>query len=94
GAGLHKLLENRYYIDAFYYRVFVNGLDRLGSIIYRFIEVKVIDGFNYFLSRATVAFVQVFRSIQTGESNINISGLILGLAILLLLLLRVFFGVS
>jgi NADH-quinone oxidoreductase subunit L len=94
GAGLHKLLENRYYIDAFYYRVFVNGLDRLGSIIYRLIEVKVIDGFNYFLSRATVAFVQVFRSIQTGESNINISGLILGLAILLLLLLRVFFGVS
>ncbi|MEM4494482.1 MAG: NADH-quinone oxidoreductase subunit L [Candidatus Caldarchaeum sp.] len=94
GATLHRLLENRYYIDAFYYKVFVNGLVALGSIIYRFIEVKVIDGFNYFISRATVAFVQVFRNIQTGQSNINISGLILGLAILLILLLRIFFGLS
>jgi NADH-quinone oxidoreductase subunit L len=91
GAQLHRLLVNRYYIDAFYYRVFVNGLDRLGAALLKFVELKVIDGFNYALSKATVAFVQFFRNIQTGESNINISGLIIGLAILLLLFLRFLF---
>jgi len=92
GAQLHKLLVNRYYVDAFYYRVFVDGLDRLGSALLRLVELKVIDGFNYVISRATVSFVQFFRNIQTGESNINISGLIIGLAILLLLFLRFLFG--
>ncbi len=92
GAALHKLLVNRYYIDAFYYRVFVDGLDRAGSALLRFVELKVIDGFNYALSRATISFVQFFRNIQTGESNINISGLIIGLALLIVLFLRFLFG--
>ncbi|MEM0440509.1 MAG: NADH-quinone oxidoreductase subunit L [Candidatus Caldarchaeum sp.] len=94
GASLHKLFINRYYIDAFYYRAFVEGLDRLASAIHKFIELKVIDGFNYFISRVTVSFVQVFRNIQTGESNINISGLIIGLAIFLLLILRFLYGLG
>ncbi|MCX8201136.1 MAG: hypothetical protein N3H84_03425, partial [Candidatus Caldarchaeum sp.] len=93
-ATLHRILANRYYVDAFYYRVFVDGLDRLGSAVHKFVELKVIDGFNYFISKATVSFVQVFRNIQTGQSNINISGLIIGLAIFLLLLLRFVFGIS
>ncbi|MCS7134139.1 MAG: hypothetical protein NZ921_05025, partial [Candidatus Caldarchaeum sp.] len=94
GATLHRILANRYYVDAFYYRVFVDGLDRLGSAVHKFVELKVIDGFNYFISKATVSFVQVFRNIQTGQSNINISGLIIGLAIFLLLLLRFVLGIS
>jgi len=92
GAALHRILVNRYYVDAFYYRVFVDGLDKLSSLLLRFIELKVIDGFNYALTRATSYLVQGFRSIQTGESNINISGLIIGLAILLLLFIRLLFG--
>ena len=92
GAALHRILVNRYYVDAFYYKVFVNGLDRLASLFLRFIELKVIDGFNYALTRAASYFVQGFRSIQTGESNINVSGLIIGLAILLLLFIRLLFG--
>ncbi|MEM3095388.1 MAG: NADH-quinone oxidoreductase subunit L [Nitrososphaerota archaeon] len=92
GAALHRLLVNRYYVDAFYYRVFVDGLDRISSLFLRFIELKVIDGFNYAITRATTYFVQGFRSIQTGESNINISGLIIGLAILLLLFIRLLTG--
>ncbi|MDW8084000.1 MAG: NADH-quinone oxidoreductase subunit L [Candidatus Caldarchaeum sp.] len=94
GATLHRIIANRYYIDAFYYRVFVDGIDKIGSAVHKFVELKVIDGFNYFLSRVTVSFVQVFRNIQTGQSNINISGLIIGLAIFLLLLLRFVFGIS
>ncbi|GBC68955.1 NADH-quinone oxidoreductase subunit L [archaeon HR01] len=92
GAALHKLLVNRYYIDAFYYRVFVDGLDRLSSLTHRFLELKVIDGFNYALTRATAYIVQGFRNIQTGESNINISGLVIGLIILLLLFIRLLTG--
>jgi NADH-quinone oxidoreductase subunit L len=92
GAALHKILVNRYYIDAFYYRVFVDGLDRLSTAIHRFIELNVIDGFNYALSRATAYVIQGFRNIQTGESNINISGLVIGLIILLLLFITLLVG--
>ncbi len=92
GGALHKLLVNRYYIDDIYYKVFVDGFDRLSSILLRFVELRVIDGFNYAISKATAAAVQVFRNIQTGESNINLSGFIIGIAILLLLFISLILG--
>ena len=92
GGTLHKILLNRYYIDDFYYKVIVGGLDKLSAAIYRFIEVKIIDGFNYALAKAATIFVQVFRNIQTGESNINISGFIIGIAVLILLFLQFLLG--
>ncbi|HID04747.1 MAG TPA: NADH-quinone oxidoreductase subunit L [Aigarchaeota archaeon] len=92
GATLHKILLNRYYIDDFYYKAIVGGLDKLSAVIYKFIEVKIIDGFNYTLAKVATAFVQIFRNIQTGESNINISGFIIGIAILILLFLQFLLG--
>ncbi|MCS7129747.1 MAG: hypothetical protein NZ919_03825, partial [Candidatus Caldarchaeum sp.] len=94
GGMVHRILENRYYVDAFYYRVFVAGLEKAGAALLKFVELRVIDGFNYALSKATVAFVQLFRNIQTGESNVNISGLIIGMVLLIIILLRFFFGLT
>ncbi|MEM2095441.1 MAG: NADH-quinone oxidoreductase subunit L [Candidatus Caldarchaeum sp.] len=94
GAKLHTLLVNRYYVDAFYYKVFVNGLEKTGGLLLKFVELKIIDGFNYALTRATVAFVQLFRNIQTGESNVNISGLLIGMILLIIILLRFLFGLG
>ncbi|MCS7136694.1 MAG: NADH-quinone oxidoreductase subunit L [Nitrososphaerota archaeon] len=92
GSALHKLLVNRYYIDHVYYKVFVDGTIWLSSKVRKYIEEKVIDGFNYAIARATQYFVQAFRYLQTGSSNINISGYALGIAILLLIFLILLFG--
>ncbi|MDW8359935.1 MAG: hypothetical protein RMK31_05045, partial [Candidatus Caldarchaeum sp.] len=70
------------------------GLEKAGAALLKFVELKVIDGFNYALSKATVAFVQLFRNIQTGESNVNISGLIIGMVLLIIILLRFLFGLA
>lgn len=92
GSALHKLLVNRYYIDHAYYRVFVDGTLWLSSKVRKYVEEKVIDGFNYALARATQSFVQAFRYLQTGSSNVNVSGYALGIAILLAIFLIMFFG--
>ncbi|MEM2910832.1 MAG: NADH-quinone oxidoreductase subunit L [Nitrososphaerota archaeon] len=92
GSALHNLLVNRYYIDHVYYRFFVDGTLWLSSKIRRYVEEKVIDGFNYALARATQSFVQAFRYLQTGSSNVNVSGYALGIAILLAIFLILLFG--
>jgi len=92
GGVLHRILVNRYYVDWFYYKVFVGGVDRLSGGLLKFVELKVIDGFNYALSKSTAIMVQAFRNVQTGQSNINISGFIIGLAVLIILFLRILFG--
>lgn len=90
---IHRMLINRYYIDALYYKVFVDGLLWLSSIVRRYIEEKVIDGFNYAIAKATEIFVQAFRNLQTGISNVNISGYAIGIALFILMLLLILMGV-
>lgn len=92
GSALHKLLVNRYYVDHVYYKVFVDGTLWFSSKVRRYIEEKVIDGFNYALARVTQSFIQAFRYLQTGSSNINISAYALGIAILLVIFLILLFG--
>lgn len=93
GRALHRFLVNRYYIDAAYYKVFVGGTLWLSAQLRKYAEDKGIDGFNYFVADKVSGFVQIFRNLQTGQSNINISGFILGIALLLLLFLLLIFRV-
>lgn len=91
-TSLHRMLTERYYIDRVYNLVFVDGLLALGSWIRKYPEERGIDGFNYAVARAFAPFVNVVRRLQTGSSNINISGIAVGIAILLIILLARFFG--
>lgn len=52
-AGLHKFLTNRWYINAFYYKVFVYGTIRIFKALLDKIELGIIDKFHYvFASKA------------------------------------------
>ncbi|GBC71479.1 NADH-quinone oxidoreductase subunit L [Candidatus Calditenuaceae archaeon HR02] len=86
-SAIHSLLVNRYYIDVAYKIVFVDGFTRLSALIRSGVEEKVIDGVNYAAARAFQKIVDAVRYIQTGSSNLNISGVAIGLVILLLVLL-------
>jgi NADH-quinone oxidoreductase subunit L len=46
GAGLYNFLENRWYLNAFYYRAFVNPVGALSSAVFRHFETGVIDRIN------------------------------------------------
>jgi len=84
---IHTLLVNRYYIDAAFEAVFVNGFIKLASAVRRYVEERVIDGLNYASARAFVYFVQAFRYIQTGSSNVNVGGIAIGIFLILIFLL-------
>ncbi|MEM0482651.1 MAG: NADH-quinone oxidoreductase subunit L [Nitrososphaerota archaeon] len=86
-STIHSILVNRYYIDAVYKIIFVDWFTRLSALVRRGVEERVIDGINYAAARGFQKIVQAIRYIQTGSSNINISGVALGLVILLLVLL-------
>jgi len=81
---LHLLIENRYFIDAAYRKVFVEGVTALSRVVRDHVEVRVIDGLNYASARAFQKIVEAIRYIQTGSSNINISGVAIGLILLLI----------
>ncbi|MCX8203357.1 MAG: NADH-quinone oxidoreductase subunit L [Nitrososphaeria archaeon] len=84
---VHRLLVNRYYIDQAFELVFVTGFIRLSSWVRRNLEERVIDGLNYSSAKAFVYFVQAFRYIQTGSSNVNVASIALGVLVLVIFLL-------
>ena len=90
-SKIHRLLVNRYYINYAYYR-FVDGVIWFSGVLRRFVEDGGIDRFNYLVADGVKAGVNVFRNIQTGSSNINISGFLIGLAIIILIFLTILYG--
>jgi NADH-quinone oxidoreductase subunit L len=42
--GLHRLLENKYYIDELYQRIFVSRIVSMGNVLWKKADVGVIDG--------------------------------------------------
>lgn len=91
GYILHKILVNRYYVDAFYYRI-VDGFVWFSDILRKSAEDGGIDRFNYLVADGVKGAVNIFRNIQTGSSNINVGGLILGIAILIVIFLTLLYG--
>lgn len=88
---LHKILVNRYYVDAFYYKL-VDGFVWFSSILRRSLEDGGIDRFNYLVADSVKNAVNILRSIQTGSSNINVGGLLLGITILIIIFLTCLYG--
>lgn len=53
-AGLHKFLTNRWYINAFYYKVFVYGTIRLFKALLDKIELGIIDRAHYVFAEKAI----------------------------------------
>jgi NADH-quinone oxidoreductase subunit L len=87
-GGLHKFFFSRWYINAFYYKVFVNGFLSLCRKIRGTVEEKGIDRFNYASARGFGRISNALRKIHTGILTVNliyiIAGVLLFLAVLLL----------
>lgn len=87
GGALWKFLYNRWYIDKLYHVVFVNGFLSGAAWLYRNLEVKVLDGFNYASAKLTVLVSEKFRKTQTGVAFINTLMILAGVALLLIIFL-------
>jgi len=80
-------LYNRWYINAFYYKVFVDGTQALANVVFRIIEC---NGGGNALKNAYMSLSNVVRKIQTGYLRINMS--YVGLSVLFIFLLFMLLG--
>ncbi len=62
---LHSFLWHRWYFDAVYYKVFVNGLYALGRALYSTIEVRIWERFNTIVARDVVEYSRASERIDT-----------------------------
>lgn len=66
-SGLYKLMDNKYYCDAFNMAVFAGGARKIGGFLNRFGEATLIDGFFVNGSARLVAVVAgIVRHFQSG----------------------------
>ena len=65
-TGVHALLLNAYYVDAFYDRVIVRPLLALSVFLARVVDLRVVDGLVNGVARTVVAWAAGMRRIQTG----------------------------
>ncbi len=65
-SGLRKFLWNRWYLNAVYYRIFVNGALAAAKGLYRYVELGVWDKLNYVVARDVVDYAKISQKVDTG----------------------------
>jgi NADH-quinone oxidoreductase subunit L len=83
---LHTFFFNRWYINAFYYRVFVSGFLSLSRKIRGTVEEKGIDRFNYASARGFGRISNALRKIHTGILTANLIYIVAGALVFILIL--------
>jgi NADH-quinone oxidoreductase subunit L len=83
--ALHRLLENKYYLDRFNEVVFAGGSRLIGRILWKRGDQDLIDGVAINgTARLVGAVAAVLRGVQTGRINTYAITMIAGIALLLL----------
>ncbi len=81
---LHKLLLEKYFFDDFNQTVFAGGTRKIGQLLWRIGDVRVIDGFFVNGTAVTVRwFSSVVRTLQSGYLYDYAFAMIIGLLLLL-----------
>ncbi|MCP8304321.1 MAG: NADH-quinone oxidoreductase subunit L [archaeon] len=84
--SLWTFLFRRWYINAFYYKVFIYPTISISRWALKHIEESGIDKFNYVVADAAKGFCSRFRRTHTGVLNYNIIGMILGFILIIILM--------
>lgn len=83
-AFLHKLFLEKYYFDTFNQFFFAGGTRKIGDLLWRFGDVRLIDGFLVNGTAQTVRWISgVVRTVQSGFLYHYAFAMIIGLLVLL-----------
>jgi NADH-quinone oxidoreductase subunit L len=82
--GIWRFLFERWYINAIYYKVFVDGTRFFSEILFKFIEC---NGAGQKIKSFYSSLAEEFRYIQTGYYRINMIYVLLGLLMIIILAL-------
>jgi NADH-quinone oxidoreductase subunit L len=85
-GGLHRLLENKYYLDRINEVVFADGARALGNVLWKVGDVRLIDGLAVNGSARVVGWVaSASRLLQSGYIYHYAFGMIIGLLVMVTL---------
>jgi len=76
---LHKLLENKWYVDEIFEAVFVKPIGALAGFIWKGFDVAVIDRMVLGFGRVSAWSGQTLRVIQTGSIQVYATMLLVGI---------------
>jgi len=82
-ASLHKLLENKWYIDELYDSVFVRPIKSLSQALWKGFDVAVIDRIVVGFGRVSEWSGQTLRLVQTGSIQLYALALAVGIVLTL-----------
>ena len=80
---VYKILVEKYYLDRFNDWFFAGGIRKIGSIMWQFGDVKLIDGFINGMARLIDWIAGTVRNVQTGFLYHYAFAMIIGLAVML-----------
>jgi NADH-quinone oxidoreductase subunit L len=80
-AGLHKTLENKWYVDEIYEAVFVRPIRVLSQALWKGFDVAVIDRIVLGFGRISQWTGQTVRVIQTGSIQVYALMLLIGIVV-------------
>lgn len=82
-AGVHKLLENKWYVDEAYELLLIRPIQALSEILWKVFDVKVIDQVVLGFGRVSAWTGQQLRVTQTGSTQAYAFVLLVGVVITL-----------
>jgi NADH-quinone oxidoreductase subunit L len=82
-AGVHRLLENKWYVDELYEAAIIRPIQMLSEILWKVFDVKVIDQAVLGLGRVSAWTGQRVRILQTGSTQVYAFMLLVGLVVTL-----------
>jgi NADH-quinone oxidoreductase subunit L len=77
--GLHKLLVNKYYVDEIYEGLFVIPLKTAATVLWRGVDVLLVDGLVNGVGETFRKGSGVFRRIQTGYAKTYLLSMVIGI---------------
>jgi NADH-quinone oxidoreductase subunit L len=80
-ATLHKLLENKWYVDEIFEALFVRPIQRLSQMLWKGFDVAVIDRIVLSFGKVSEWTGETVRIIQTGSIQVYALMLLLGLVV-------------
>ncbi len=85
---LQNLLQNKYYLDEIYDFLFVTSFRKLSNFASLVTEKYIFDGFSQLTSSSIKHVGEGLRKVQTGDIQISLLSLVVGLTLILLALLK------
>jgi NADH-quinone oxidoreductase subunit L len=83
--GTTKLLYNKYYVDEIYQAVIVKPVAYLSSLLYRVVDIKLLDGLVNSSGKITSEGSNVLRKLQTGSTGFYIFAMVLSIVAILVI---------